>query len=69
MTNFESMDNINTNFVALSEQELVETDGGFVVATIVVGAATITVTGKMVVGGVAAAYATGYAIGRGLGYF
>ena len=69
MTNFESMDNINTNFVALSEQELVETDGGFVVATIVVGAATITVTGKMFVGGVAAAYATGYAIGRGLGYF
>lgn len=69
MTNFESMDNINTNFVALSEQELVETDGGFVVATIVVGAATITVTGKMVVGGIAAAYATGYAIGRGLGYF
>ena len=69
MTNFESMDNINTNFVVLSEQELVETDGGFVVATIVVGAATITVTGKMVVGGVAAAYATGYAIGRGLGYF
>lgn len=69
MTKFESMDNMNTNFVALSEQELVETDGGFVVATIVVGAATITVTGKMVVGGVAAAYATGYAIGRGLGYF
>ena len=29
MTNFESMDNINTNFVALSEQELVETDGGY----------------------------------------
>lgn len=69
MTTFESMDNINTNFVALSEQELVETDGGFVVATIVVGATTITVTGKMIIGGVAAAYGAGYAIGRGLGYF
>lgn len=46
MTKFESMDNMNTNFVVLSEQELIETAGG-----------------------IAAAYATGYAIGRGLGYF
>ena len=69
MTKFESMDNMNTNFVALSEQELIETDGGFVVTTIVVGATTITVTGKMLAGGIAAAYGVGYAIGRGLGYF
>lgn len=29
MTKFESMDNMNTNFVALSDTELMEMEGGF----------------------------------------
>ncbi|HEM4990501.1 TPA: bacteriocin [Streptococcus suis] len=69
MTKFETMDKMNVDFVALSEQELVETDGGIVVTTIVVGGTAIAVTGKMIVGGIAGAYGVGYAIGRGLGYF
>lgn len=28
MTKFETMDNMNTNFVALSDQELMEMEGG-----------------------------------------
>ncbi|MFS9028459.1 class IIb bacteriocin, lactobin A/cerein 7B family [Streptococcus cristatus] len=60
---------MNTNFITLTDQELIEAEGGFVLATIVVGGATIVVTGKMVVGGIAGAYGLGYAIGRGLGYF
>lgn len=69
MINFEELDNMNTNFITLTDQELIEAEGGFVLATIVVGGATIAVTGKMVVGGIAGAYGLGYAIGRGLGYF
>ncbi|RRR43223.1 class IIb bacteriocin, lactobin A/cerein 7B family [Streptococcus suis] len=69
MTKFETIDNMHTNFVTLSEQELVETDGGIVVTTIVVGGTAIAITGKMIVGGIAGAYGVGYAIGRGLGYF
>jgi hypothetical protein len=69
MISFEELDNMNTNFITLTDQELIEAEGGFVLATIVVGGATIVVTGKMVVGGIAGAYGLGYAIGRGLGYF
>ena len=69
MISFEELDNMNTNFITLTDQELIEGEGGFVLATIVVGGATIVVTGKMVVGGIAGAYGLGYAIGRGLGYF
>ena len=29
MTKFEAMNNMNTNFVALSDQELMEMEGGF----------------------------------------
>nr|WP_288931345.1 hypothetical protein [uncultured Streptococcus sp.] len=69
MISFEELDNMNTNFITLTDQELIEAEGGFVLATIVVGGATIVVTGKMVVGGIAGAYGLGYAIGHGLGYF
>ena len=69
MISFEELDNMNTNFITLTDQELIEAEGGFVLATIVVGGATIVVTGKMVVWGIAGAYGLGYAIGRGLGYF
>lgn len=69
MISFEELDNMNTNFITLTDQELIEAEGGFVLATIVAGGATIVVTGKMVVGGIAGAYGLGYAIGRGLGYF
>lgn len=30
MTKFETMDNMNTNFVALSDQELIEMEGGVI---------------------------------------
>ena len=38
MTNFETLDNLNTNFVTLSENELIEVDGGIASAIIYGGA-------------------------------
>ena len=50
MNKFETMDNMNTNFVALSEQELMEMEGGFGI--------TITVAGIITAGKVVGAVAT-----------
>nr|WP_044475476.1 hypothetical protein [Streptococcus suis] len=55
MTNFKVID--NTNFMALSEAEMMETEGGFVV------------TGTMIYTGVklaSASFALGYAIGQAI---
>lgn len=60
------MNNINSNFVALSEAEMMETDGGFGVTITVAGIIT---AGKVVgalatIGG--ALYGGGYIIGKTL---
>ncbi|HEL2576593.1 TPA: bacteriocin [Streptococcus suis] len=66
MTKFETIDNMHTNFVTLSEQELVETDGGFGVTITVAGIITAgKVVGSLVtIGG--ALYGGGHLIGRTL---
>lgn len=53
----------------LTEFELSQVNGGVVLATIAIGGTVVTVTGKMAVGAIAGATATGYWFGRGLGYF
>ena len=50
MTKFETMDNMNTNFVTLTEDELVETEGGIGI-----------VAGALIVGGVI--YVSGVFVG------
>ncbi|HFI0288052.1 TPA: bacteriocin [Streptococcus suis] len=66
MTKFETMDNMNTNFVALSDQELMEMEGGFGITITVAGI----ITAGKVVGAVAtiggALYGGGYIIGKTL---
>ncbi len=47
MTKFETMDNMNTNFVALSDTELMEMEGGSIVgAILIVGGAVTVVSGE-----------------------
>lgn len=66
MTKFEEMNNVTINFVALSDQELMEMEGGFGI--------TITVAGIITAGKVAGAvgtiggvlYGGGYVIGKTL---
>lgn len=55
MSKFEAMNNMNTNFVTLSEQELMEMEGGFVITGTMVGIGVGIFTG---------AFAVGYAIGQ-----
>ncbi|HEL1564579.1 TPA: class IIb bacteriocin, lactobin A/cerein 7B family [Streptococcus suis] len=46
MTKFETMDNMNTNFVALSDQDLVDMEGGsFVGAVLIIGGGLTLVSG------------------------
>lgn len=59
-----NMANVDTQFQVLLNEELMDVNGGIVFATIVVAGVTVKVTGT-----VAGVYGTGYAIGRGLGYF
>lgn len=54
MANFDTIDNMNTKFIALSDQELVEVEGGFVITGTMVGIG---------VGIFAESFAVGYAIG------
>lgn len=52
MNRFETMDNMNTNFVALSEQELMEMEGGIAPAVVAFGIAAFkgfSVTGGVIV--------------------
>lgn len=46
-------------FCEMNEMEMQEVDGGFVFATIAIGAATIEVTGTMIVGAITTAWALG----------
>ncbi|CYT77832.1 TPA: class IIb bacteriocin, lactobin A/cerein 7B family [Streptococcus suis] len=54
MTKFETMDNMNTNFVALSDTELMEMEGGSIVGAILIvgGAVTVVSGGVFAVGAV-----------------
>lgn len=65
MTKFEQMNNMNTNFGALTEEELMNVDGG--VVPIVVGG--VVVGWKVAAGVTAAVIAGGAAIGTAAGYF
>lgn len=55
MTKFETMDNVTKNYVALSEEELMETEGGIFVTGTAVGIGVGIFTGT---------FAVGYAIGQ-----
>ena len=55
MTKFEAMDNMDTNFVALSDQELMEMEGGL--APLVIGVVAATIGTGLVVGATAGYYA------------
>lgn len=61
MTKFETMDKMNTNFGALTEEELMNVDGGLL--PVVVGGVVV---GWKVAAGVTAG---GVAIGAAAGYF
>ena len=52
MTKFEAMDNMDTNFVALSDQELVNMKGGSIVGTVLIigGGLTLVSGGVFAVG-------------------
>ena len=60
MNKFETMDNMNTNFVALSDQELMEMDGGAIFTATVAGVAVWKI---LVAGG------TAFVAGAGLAYY
>ncbi|HFI0564196.1 class IIb bacteriocin, lactobin A/cerein 7B family [Streptococcus suis] len=62
MSKFETIDNINTNFVSLSEQELMETDGGLLITFTAGGVVLFSITGKALAatGLIAAGATAGY---------
>lgn len=67
MNKFETMDNMNTNFVALSDQELMEMEGGIapiIIGGVVIGWKTLVGVGAVVVGGGALGVAAGYYANR-----
>ncbi len=55
MNKFETMDNMNTSFVALSDQDLMDMEGGFVITGTMVGIGVGIFTG---------AFGVGYVIGQ-----
>ncbi|CYY14004.1 class IIb bacteriocin, lactobin A/cerein 7B family [Streptococcus suis] len=65
MTKFETMDKMNVDFVALTEEELMNVDGGLL--PVVVGG--VVVGWKVAAGVTAGVIAGGVAIGAAAGYF
>lgn len=51
-------------FEALDSREMMEVDGGFVIALVAIGGATYAITSGMVVGTIGTAWAIGYACGE-----
>lgn len=50
---------LSNGFCDMEQYEMLEVDGGFVVAVVAIGAATYTITGGMVVGAIGTAYTLG----------
>jgi len=62
MTNFDTIDKLNTSFVTLSDQELMETDGGAFLTATIAGVAVWKI-GVAVIGGAAVLFGGGAALG------